>query len=229
MKFEENISTDLKNKLQTSKLQTPILYIATYNVRSLVEPSRQTELDHALEGIKWDVLGLSEVKKEGYKITEYENYIMMYTGSKSGTNGVGFLVKKSLRENIKNFHSYSDRVARLDSQFDSTTINIIQVYAPTKKADLEILQKFYEEVGLALQDSTKDTLIIGDFNAKIGSRKTTEQRTMGSWGYGDRNSRGETLVQFCIGNEMSIANTFFRKRDKMRRTWQSPSRKTKMK
>jgi exonuclease III len=78
------------------------LYIGTLNVRSLVGIGRLDELEHALKNIKWHILGLSEVKKEGTYIQEYRDYVFMYTGKKSGKNGVGFMIKKRNNTSILN-------------------------------------------------------------------------------------------------------------------------------
>ncbi|KAG5318817.1 CFDP2 protein, partial [Acromyrmex heyeri] len=53
---------------------------------------------------------------------------------------------------------------------------------------------------------------MGDFNAKIG-RTVTDihiRNTVGASGVGERNERGERLIQFCINNGLTIANNMFR-------------------
>jgi hypothetical protein len=44
---------------------------------------------------------------------------------------------------------------------------------------------------------------------------------MGNNGYGERNSRGETLINFARSNELKIVNTFFKAKSKRKFTWES--------
>jgi Reverse transcriptase (RNA-dependent DNA polymerase) len=70
-------------------------------------------------------------------------------------------------------------------------------------------------------------VIMGDFNAKIGSRAQHEDDVMGSFGTGTRNLRGERLIRFCRENRLFITNTMFKKRSIRKWTWMSPDLKTK--
>ena len=42
------------------------LTVGTYNVRSLMRDNRLMELDTELENTQWDIIGISEYKKERY-------------------------------------------------------------------------------------------------------------------------------------------------------------------
>ncbi|GFO02441.1 endonuclease-reverse transcriptase [Plakobranchus ocellatus] len=71
-------------------------------------------------------------------------------------------------------------------------LNIIQVYAPTANSNGEDLDKFYNELDTAkTQCKSQDPLIImGDFNAKVGTEKVDD--IAGNHGLGIRNERGAT-------------------------------------
>ena len=44
---------------------------------------------------------------------------------------------------------------------------------------------------------------MGDFNAKVGSRQNDEEKeSVGPFGLGDKNERGEQLVEFVTGNDL---------------------------
>ena len=49
---------------------------------------------------------------------------------------------------------------------------------------------------------------IGDMNAKVGSA-ITGTSTYGIYGLGNRNQRGEFLIEFCETNNFILANTLF--------------------
>ena len=56
----------------------------------------------------------------------------------------------------------------------------------------------------------KDVLfIIGDWNAKVGSRETPG--AIGKFGLGVQNEAGKRLTEFCQENALVIANTHFQK------------------
>jgi hypothetical protein len=72
------------------------------------------ELENALEGIRFNVLGLCELRKEGENIIERENgNILYYYGKAGGQKGVGFVVSKDYKHNIEEFAGISERIAVL--------------------------------------------------------------------------------------------------------------------
>ena len=72
---------------------------------------------------------------------------------------------------------------------------IIQVYAPTSNA--EEAERFYEDLQDLLElTSKKDVLlIIGDWNAKVGSQETPG--VTGKFGLGLQNEAEQRLIEFC--------------------------------
>ena len=68
---------------------------------------------------------------------------------------------------------------------------------------------------------------MGDFNAKIGGQTNTSERATGCFGLGERNERGDTLVEWASSNNFKIMNTQFQKKAGRRWTWRSPDGNTK--
>ncbi|CAG4978895.1 unnamed protein product [Colias eurytheme] len=203
------------------------LMICTFNVRSLSTKVRTLELNNAIDKIKWDIIGLAEIKKVGYTIEEHKEYIFCYMGETQGLHGVGFLIKKSLRDNISGFLGISERVALLKLNFKEGTLSLIQVYAPTESSSEDEITKFYTDLSRAQELADNNRLIIGDFNAKIGQPKPHENLVLGNYGYGIRNARGDRLIQYAQENKLSIMNTYFKKRSSRKWTWLSPDHKTR--
>jgi hypothetical protein len=56
-------------------------------------------------------------------------------------------------------------------------------------------------------------LIIGDFNAKVGSNNEGHESAMGKHGIGERNDNGERLLDICEINNLVITGTIFSHRD----------------
>ena len=88
-------------------------------------------------------------------------------------------------------------------------ITVIQVYAPTSKAEEAEVEWFHEDLQDLLElTPPKDVLfIIGDWNAKVGSQET--RGVTGKFGLGMWNEAGQRLTEFCQENALVIANTLF--------------------
>ena len=88
-------------------------------------------------------------------------------------------------------------------------ITVIQVYAPTSNAEEAEVDQFEEDLQDLLEITPqKDVLsIIGDWNAKVGSRETPG--VTGKFGLGIHNEAGQRLREFCQENALVIANTLF--------------------
>ena len=76
-------------------------------------------------------------------------------------------------------------------------ITVIQVYAPTSKAEKAEVAWFYEDLQDLLElTPNKDVLfIIGDWNAKVGNQETPG--VTGKFGLGVQNEAGQRLTEFC--------------------------------
>lgn len=215
---------DNKELLERSNHQ---LYIATYNVRTLMSYERLIEMEKALANIKYDIIGISEVRRLGNTIKEYKDFILCSTGQTQGRYGVGFIIRKDLKQYIESYLGISERVALLNLDILGKKFTIIQVYAPTEESDEEEVNIFYDTVYEALGKAYDVFILMGDFNAKIGMPLKDEYLVMKQHGYGTRNIRGQRLVNFAMENKLAIINTFFKKKDKRRWTWQSPNEQYK--
>src|SRR5277367_5522719 len=214
-------------KIRAKKLRVvQNMYVGTYNVRSLLGEDRLVELEEELKAIKWDIIGLSETRRHGENIQKLVSGNILYTIGHANKSqaGVDFIVHKDMAGNVIEFRSASERVAMLVVKINSKyPIKVIQVYAPTSAYDDEIVEEMYDEIN-TLMDSVKThyTMVIGDFNAKIGTRKIGEDNIMGKSGIGERNERGERLIEFATSRKLYIANSKFPKKSSRKWTWKSP-------
>ena len=100
-------------------------------------------------------------------------------------------------------------------------IMVIQVYAPTSNTEEAEVERFYGD----LQDLSelirpKDVLfIIGDWNAKVGSKETPG--VTGKFGLGVQNEAGQKLIEFCQENALVIPNNLFQENKRRLYTWTS--------
>ena len=82
-------------------------------------------------------------------------------------------------------------------------IMIIQVYVPTSNAEEAEVEQFYEDLQDLLELTPKKDvlLIIGDWNAKVGSQETPA--VTGKFGRGVENEVGQRLIDLpreCTGH-----------------------------
>ena len=101
-------------------------------------------------------------------------------------------------------------------------VTVIQVCAPTSNAEEAEGVRFYEDLRDHLDlTPQKDVLvIIGDWNAKVGSQETPG--VTGKFGLGVQNEAGQRLIEFCQENTLVIANTLFQQHKRRLYTWTSP-------
>ena len=101
-------------------------------------------------------------------------------------------------------------------------ITVIQAYAPTSNAEEAEAEWFYEDLQDLLElTPKKDVLfIIGDWNAKVGSQKTSG--VTGKFGLGIWDEAGQRLIEFCQENALVIANTLFQQHKRKLYIWTSP-------
>ncbi|GFS20831.1 craniofacial development protein 2 [Elysia marginata] len=64
---------------------------------------------------------------------------------------------------------------------------------------------------------------MGDFNATVSKRMSKKEcNTIGEYGIGTRNEAGERLVEFCLENNLFVANTMFQNHRRRLYTWTHP-------
>ena len=82
-------------------------------------------------------------------------------------------------------------------QGKSFNITVIQAYASTSNAEEADVEWFYEDLQDLLELTPKKDvlLIIGDWNAKLGSQETPG--VIGKFGLEVQNEAGQRLIEFC--------------------------------
>ncbi|KAL0830991.1 hypothetical protein ABMA28_001879 [Loxostege sticticalis] len=221
----ESISTMAFNKQPSKKnKKREYINISTLNTRTLRTNESLMELEHALDQINWDIIGLSEVRRVGEIIEEHDKYIFYHIGKIPGMYGVGFLVKKCYREYIQEFIGVCDRIAQLNIHIPGfEPITIIQIYAPTEVSSEEVKDLFYDQLETTLENTHKTIFLMGDFNSQIGERQTNDKNVLGAFSTGKRNNNGQRLVDLAQAHHLKIMNSFFKKGKNKKWTWISPN------
>ena len=99
---------------------------------------------------------------------------------------------------------------------------LIQVYVLTSNAEEAEVEWFNEDLQdlLELKPPKNVLLLIGDYNAKVGSQEIPG--VTGKFGLGVWNEAGLRLIEFCQENALVIANTLFQQHKRRIYTWISP-------
>ena len=102
------------------------------------------------------------------------------------------------------------------------SITVIQVYAPTSNAEEAEVEQFHEDLQDLLDLTPKKDvlLIIGDWNANVGSQETPG--VTGKFGLGVQNEAGQRLTEFWQENALAIADILFQQHKRRLYTWTSP-------
>ena len=98
---------------------------------------------------------------------------------------------------------------------------LISAYAPTMTNPEEVKNQFYVQIDalIAAVPKSEKLIIIGDFNARVGTDHNTWSGVIGQKGTGKCNSNGLLLIQTCTANELVITNALFRLPTRNKTTW----------
>ena len=129
------------------------------------------------------------------------------------------MVNKRVRNAVLGCNLKNDIMISVHFQGKPFNFTVIQVYAPTSNAEVE---RFYEDLQDLLELTPPKNIlsIIGNWNAKVGSKKIPG--VTGKFGLGVQNEAGPRLTEFCQENALVIANTLFQQHKRRLYTWTSP-------
>ena len=196
--------------------------VGTWNVRTMNQSGKFEEVEKEVKRLKMSICGLSEVRWIGAGEAKGESSTFYYSGGDRHERGVGIMVTKEVEKSVLGYWAVSERVIMMKVKGHPFNMNFIQVYAPTTESSEEEVDEFYEELEEAwIQCKSQEvTLVMGDFNAKVG--KGRFENVVGPYGLGDRNYRGERLISWSDANNLLLVNTWFRKHQRHLWTWKSP-------
>lgn len=213
----------------TNKCTRKRTRIGQWNVRSLYQAGSLALVELEMERYKLELLGLSEVRYNQFgELTTSSGNMLLYSGMPNANDvhqhGVGFLLGKAFKNALLGWTPVSERIisARFKTKFRKVTV--VQCYAPTNQTEMEIKENFYSLLDKTLSEIKQSDIVIlmGDFNAKVGTDNIDLEHIMGREGVGEKNENGELLIELCGNHNLRIGGTMFPHHDCHKVTWNSP-------
>ena len=191
------------------------------NVRSMNQGKLEV-VKQEMARVNVDIQGISEVKWTGMGEFNSDDHYIYYGQESLRRNGVAIMVNKRVRSAVLGCNLKNDRMISVHFQGKPFNITVIQACAPTSNAEEAEVEWFYEDLQDLLElIPPKDVfLIIGDWNAKVGSQENPA--VTGKFGLAVQNEAGQRLIEFCQKNTLVIANTLFQQHKRRLYTWTSP-------
>lgn len=215
--------------------------IGTWNVRTLNDPStaatgsqemtntsRLLQVCQEMSRYGLEILGLSETKWMGNgEFVSQTGHHLIFSGSNTGhERGVGILMSPKAKRSLLEYRQISERIILARFRSKLRNIVVIQCYAPTD--DMRYAEQkdlFYHQLEDTITTCRRGDIkiVMGDFNAKVGTDNQGFEEVMGRNGLAHRGSdNGDRLKNLCSSYRLVIGGTKFSHLDIHKYTWQSP-------
>ena len=142
--------------------------------------------------VNLNIIEISKLRWTGMGGFNSDDHCIYYCRQESlRRNGLALMVNKRVQNAVLGCNLKNDRMISVCFQGKPFNVTVIQVYAPTNKAEEAKVEQFYEDLQDLLElTPQKDVLfIIGDWNAKVGSQETPG--VTGKFGLGLWNEAGK--------------------------------------
>ena len=214
------------------------LTIGAWNVRTILDcsgsdrPERRTALE--LDRYKVEIAAQRETRlAEEWLLKEVgAGYTFFWSGRKKEERreaGVGFAIKSHLVSIFSGLpKGINDRLMTLRLPLSGKRhVTIVSAYASTMTNPDEVKDKFYNDLNSVISAAprTGKLILLGDFNARVGTDHQTWEGVIGSEDVGQCNSNGLLLLRKCTEHELLIINTVFRLPTRRETTWMHPRSK----
>ena len=219
---------------------------ATWNVRSMVDTEGSVAVA-SQRGERGEERKVDQIETKWFGCETYEvlgSVILTSGRSLPGDGepiqrgeGVALVLRgaalKAWQRGGKQWRAWSSRCVSASLQLDNQSggrLHIVSVYVPTRAASRAVKDAFFQELDNIISSipSEECYVLLGDFNARVGSREAVDDQwdgVRGPHGLGACNDAGRELISFLSLHEAAVCNTWFEKRDIHKQTWQHPKSK----
>ena len=211
------------------------LNIGTWNVRTMYEAGKTAQVTAEMRRFNLAVLGLCETRwTQSGQLRLTTGELILYSGHEEEdaphSEGVGLLLRKEAQKALIGWEARGSRIitACFKTKNKKIKMNIVKCYAPTNDKTDETKEEFYNQLHDIMSNlgDKNVNVIMGDFNAKIGSDNQGYENVMGVHGLGVMNDNEERFVNACAANNIVIGGSVFPHKRIHKATWVSPDQVT---
>ncbi|KAL3269070.1 hypothetical protein HHI36_008153 [Cryptolaemus montrouzieri] len=204
------------------------IYLGTWNVRTTYVEGTLIRLTEIMEKYEIDILALQETKQLGNFVEEVGNYIFFNSGGEDRRLGTGFLINRSLKQEIVEFLPITNRLCKIRVRSKYRKLTLMNVHCPTEEKENEIKEKFYEMIEEEYDKTPKFDvkIILGDFNAKLGQEEIYRPAIGKYSKHEESNENGKKLIELATERNLRVVTTYFQHKDIYKGTWISPDNRT---
>ena len=131
--------------------------IVTFNIRTLLEPSRLTQLCKEFVTYKLTLLGVCEIRWcEPGEFTTSNSLTILFSGKPSNelprSSVVGIVLSKQAKRAFMDWKPRSDRIITVSVRgHGARNITFVQSYAPTDTSEMSVKETFYNHLDGVLE------------------------------------------------------------------------------
>lgn len=185
------------------------LHIGSWNVRGANQDHKREAIDNFLYANSYDVVCLQETKFEASDCqTRHYKWICGKGKNNRTYRGLAILVHIDRLSIIQEVRSISHNIMMCNMNLEGKNILLLNVHLPDVRGNPEEFQLLHQ---FTRRHSTKEIIIIGDFNAHVGKKDLTslDRRCIGPNLYHDVcNDNGEELKNLIQAGTFCLKNTW---------------------
>ena len=193
--------------------------VATWNVQTMLDrgnrPERRTALiARELQLFGVEIAALQETRFEAQGQLQEEDYTFSWVGKTVGPRkaGVAFAVHNTIAKRLASLPTaVSPRLMPMRVPIEKGRyLTLVNVYAPTRTYSVEEKEILYLELTqIVLKVPREDKLLIlGDFNARVGTDWETYKGIIGKFGKKKKTLIGATVELLCATRAQHYQHVF---------------------